>query len=183
MSNVKVAVTLPEDAEVMDTLQTGGRTVYLGNEDGALTWAAPEYEADQPADALGFSLHQATAAPFQVKATWSDDSGSPMEQELDVTPMVVTATQAEADVTTTGSAPSGVLVAAGTTGVQLQVIDGTVPGGDRAPGATAGSGREPSGRSRLAVVVRRSEYRRAAGGRGGGGGGFNPPASAARAGG
>jgi hypothetical protein len=81
LANLKVAVNLPNGAEVVDTLQTGGRTVFLGNADGVLNWAAPGYAADEPGDALTFSLRQAAGEPIGVKATWTDDDGSAAEKD------------------------------------------------------------------------------------------------------
>jgi hypothetical protein len=139
LSNLKVSVTLPANAEVVDTLQTAGRTVFLGDTDGVLNWAAPGYEADEPADAFTFSLHQAAGGPIGVKASWTDDSGASAEQDVSATPTVVAVTATEADVTLTGADASGGLVMVGDTGVQLQVVSGTVPDGTvlhiRRPGA------------------------------------------------
>src|SRR5437016_4942884 len=42
LNNVQVQVTLPADADLVDTLQTAGHSVFLGNDAGALRWAAPE---------------------------------------------------------------------------------------------------------------------------------------------
>jgi hypothetical protein len=88
LSNLKLAVTLPPSAEVMDTLQTSGRTVFLGM----------------------------TAAAQQ---SWS----------FNATPTAITAAATEADVTLSGAATTGDFVTAGETGVQLQVLDGSVPDG------------------------------------------------------
>jgi hypothetical protein len=64
-----------------------------------------------------------------VQATWTEDGGAPTQQDLHATPAVISATATEADVTLSGSGPSGDLVTAGDTGVQLQVVEGTVPEG------------------------------------------------------
>jgi hypothetical protein len=129
LSNLKLAVTLPADAEVIDTLQTNGRTVFLGKADGALNWAAPGYESDEPGDAITFSLRQVSDAPIAVKATWTDDGGVPAQLELNATPTAVKATAAEADITLSGAAASGDIVDVGDTGVRLQVVDGSVAEG------------------------------------------------------
>jgi hypothetical protein len=129
LSNLSVAVKLPATAEVVDTLQTSGRTVFLGKSNGALNWSAPGYEADEPADAITFSLREVADEPIGVQAAWTDGEGAVADQDLKATPTVVTATTTEADVSLSDAALSGELVAAGDTGVQLQLVDGTVPDG------------------------------------------------------
>jgi hypothetical protein len=103
--------------------------VFLGSETGTLSWGAPGYDPDEAADALTFSLRQPATGPIGVTATWTDDGGAPVGQDLSAVPTVVTATDMEAEVTRSGASASGDLVNAGNTGVRLQVVDGSVPDG------------------------------------------------------
>jgi hypothetical protein len=129
LSNLQVVVIVPANAEVVESLQTTGRTVFLGNANGALTWAAPGYAPGEPADAFSFSLRRVPDGAFSAKATWTDDAGNSAEQDLTVTPTVTAANVTAADVTLNGTATSGELIPADDTGVQLRVVSGSVPEG------------------------------------------------------
>jgi hypothetical protein len=137
LGNLRVEVTLPPGAALVETLQTPGRAVFLGEEGGRLAWAAPGYGPGEPADALAFSLADVPDGAFAVRATWTGDDeaqGRPRLQpqrlaqlQAQPTPLVATATAGE--ITLDQAAAAGQPVAVGATGVRLAVVGEPVPAG------------------------------------------------------
>jgi hypothetical protein len=128
LANLQVQVVLPPDAELVDTLQTVGRSVFLGNDAGTLRWAAPGYATGDPADAFSFLLSHVPSGAFSAHAVWEDAAGMPGEQSwTDLEPDVTTASATSATVTLVAGAAPG-FVTAGDTGIRLQIIGGSLPG-------------------------------------------------------
>ena len=129
LNNLQVAVDLPSDAVLADTLQTVGRTVLLDNTGGTLQWAAPGYAAGDPVDAFSFLLRDVPQGAFTVRATWEDAAGLPDAQRWSgLQPAAVVATATSATVTI-GPDAAHTPVVVGDTGVRLQVLSGDVPEG------------------------------------------------------
>jgi len=73
-SNLRVEVSLPPDATVLEVKQAADRAVFVG-EGKMLEWAAPGYEAGAPIDPFAFVLAAPLSASANIRASWENDAG------------------------------------------------------------------------------------------------------------
>ncbi|HLZ71323.1 MAG TPA: hypothetical protein VKV26_15590 [Dehalococcoidia bacterium] len=125
-SNVTVDVALPADADLSDTQQTVGRTVFLGNQSGTLHWAAPGYAPGDPVDPFTFFLTKLPEGSFAVHAAWEDATGAAAEQTWDALQPQVGSAIATSGTVTLPAGTMAVPLAVGDTGMSVQVIGGNI---------------------------------------------------------
>ena len=71
LRDVRMAVTLPMDADSVEAFETPGYTRFLGNDGGPLRWEADRYVAYENVDPFTFLLRQPPSGDFAVSARWS----------------------------------------------------------------------------------------------------------------
>jgi hypothetical protein len=123
LSDVRLEVTLPAGADVVEVLETPGFTQYQGRQGDVLSWTASFLPGDY-VDPFSFRLRQQASGPLGVRARWGGDA--PGEEAFRVTPELLVARTLEGEVTL-GPAGTPDLLAAGETGVRVGVAAGVVP--------------------------------------------------------
>jgi len=127
LRSVQVQVGLPPDAELVEVLETPGRTELRDGPPGILIWSGAEFASGQQIDAFSFSLAKAPEGEFRVNVFWSGDS--PGQANYLGRPPVggVGAFVGQAPIGSAGTAGTWIPVA--DTGVQVNVPAGATPDG------------------------------------------------------
>jgi hypothetical protein len=123
LQDVRVDVLLPADADVLEALETPGRTQFLGRQAARLAWAAPRFGPQEPVDAFTFVLRQAASAPLEVRVRW--ESERPADIALSVQPAVATATRSAGGLVV-GPDNQGTTAPMGESGVTVKLTPGSV---------------------------------------------------------
>jgi hypothetical protein len=116
VTNVRVDVLLPAGTELAETLQTQGRSLFLGSNSNTLSWAAPSYEPGDPVDAFTFRVSRPLGGAAQVRVSWEVD-GQPRRDEILAAPDIEIASAAAGDVILRTSIETGPI---GDTGVRVE---------------------------------------------------------------
>lgn len=122
LRDVRVEVTLPPGADLVEALETPGFTQYQGRQGDVLSWTA-NFLTDDYVDAFSFRLRQAASGPLVVRARWGGTT--PGEAALSAEPEVQMARVLEGEVLL-GSEGTAELLAAGETGVGIGLAAGVV---------------------------------------------------------
>lgn len=125
LAGLHVDIALPDDAVFVDALETPGRTHFLGNAGGTLSWAATDFGRDSLIDSFTFVVKLQPAGAFGVHATWG--GAQPGEISVQRQPSVATATATEADLTFDGGGLDFQPV--GDTGLIAVQANGDIPAG------------------------------------------------------
>jgi hypothetical protein len=124
LQDVRVEVGLPADADLVEALETPGRTQFLGRQGARLAWAAPRFGPQEPVDAFTLVLRQAARAPLDARVRWTGER--PTDLALSVQPVATPATRASGGLMI-GADNQGTLVPVGESGVEAKVTPGSVP--------------------------------------------------------
>ena len=127
LSDLQVAVQLPDDAVFDHALETPGFTQFMGPHGQTLTWRGATIAPDDIVDPFTFFLAQPPSGSFNVSATWNGDSAGQVQSE--VQPAVQTATDTEADVTIDATTLAQGFAPIGNTGVIIAAVSGQIPVG------------------------------------------------------
>jgi hypothetical protein len=122
LSDVRVEVTLPAGADLVEALETPPYTQFQGREGDRLSWAA-SFVANDYLDVFSFRLRQVASGPLTVQARWG--GSAPGEATVTTQPSIELARASEGEVTL-DSAGTPTLLAAGETGVYVGIAAGVV---------------------------------------------------------
>jgi hypothetical protein len=121
LQDVRVEVDLPPEADLLEVLETPGRTAFAGRQANTLAWTAPEFPADRPVDAFTFIVAKPLLSELSVRASWG--GANPGQAETATIPDILRGGSDEG-IAVLVAPPAGGLLPVGDSGVLI----GAVPG-------------------------------------------------------